>query len=86
MAPPVFCPNSEASVLIHTSQCPNFAKIAGEGKISAVGPGGPMTYKILLIIALIALMAPILLVAIGAMVHGPPHRRAPKKGELGPLP
>jgi len=44
------------------------------------GPGGPMTYKILLIIAL---MAPILLVAIGAMVYGPPHRRAPKKGELG---
>jgi len=42
-----------------------------------------MTYKILLIIAL---MAPILLVAIGAMVHGPPHRQAPKNGELGPLP
>ncbi len=42
-----------------------------------------MTFKILL---LIALMAPILLVAIGAMMHGPPHRRAPKKGELGPLP
>jgi len=42
-----------------------------------------MTYKILLIIAL---MAPILLIAIGVVVHGPAHRHAPKKGELGPLP
>ncbi len=42
-----------------------------------------MTYKILMIIAL---MAPIFLVAIGAMVHGPSHRHAPEKGELGPLP
>lgn len=36
-----------------------------------------MIYNVLLIIAL---MAPILLVAIGAMVHGPAHRHAPKKG------
>jgi hypothetical protein len=42
-----------------------------------------MTYKILMIIAL---MAPIFLVAIGAMVHGPSHQPAPEKGELGPLP
>jgi hypothetical protein len=33
-----------------------------------------MTYKILMIMAL---MAPIFLVAIGAMVHGPSHRHAP---------
>ncbi len=42
-----------------------------------------MTYKILMIIVL---MAPIFLVAIGAMVHGPSHRHAPKEGELEPLP
>jgi hypothetical protein len=35
---------------------------------------------------MIALMAPVLLVALGTIVHGPAHRHAPKASELGPVP